>query len=232
VIRKEVDVIIHGLKDGRPIQHLTGRAWFFERWYKVNPSVLIPRPETEELVQWILSSHSDHELNLLDIGTGSGIIPISIGSQRKGWNLFGCDISKEALTIASENSKSLHNFKKISFYKDDILNSIKKFEEELDIIVSNPPYVLESETSTIQHIVLKHEPHLALFVPDNNPLLFYHHIVVYARVNLRQGGSIYFEVHKDYGREVASLMGNHQFDLIEIKKDIHGMDRMVRGIKR
>lgn len=219
--------ILQRLKNNEPLQYVTGLADFYNLKFKVNTSVLIPRPETEELVYWILKDHKKREkLQVLDIGTGSGCIPITLKNAEPTWNISAVDIDENALGIAKENA----NFNKtdVNFQVLDILNSKNQvFIQKFDIIVSNPPYVLESDKNEMRSNVLDFEPHLALFVPDADPLLFYRHILEFAIKNLNKNGKLYFEIHADLG-ESTKLLCLKYFQNVTLEQDMSGRDRMIR----
>ncbi len=215
----------------KPVQYIDNTAYFMDFVFYVDESVLIPRPETEELVNWILENHQEGELEVLDIGTGSGIISVSLANKRPSWNVMACDVSNEALVTARRNGRELLTISEVAFYKEDILNPKTDYPHQLDIIVSNPPYVLESDKPTMTKSVLEHEPHLALFVDDNNPLLFYEAIIKYAIQNLKTGGSLYFEVHENLANKVADSLKSASFTNLEVRKDMQGKERMVMGVR-
>jgi len=215
----------------KPIQYVTGTAYFHDLELKVNPSVLIPRPETEELVKWVADDHKNPEgLRILDIGTGSGCIILALGSFLKKSQLSGIDISQEALTTASLNAKN--NGIHVDFRKLDILNETEWNElKNFDLIVSNPPYVRLSEKSGMKKNVLDYEPSQALFVPDEDPLLFYRAIARFSRLKLSQKGKLYLEINENLGKETVLLLKNEGFTEISLKKDMRGKDRMIRCLK-
>tara|TARA_R110002049_G_scaffold762_7_gene5061 strand:+ start:3939 stop:4799 length:861 start_codon:yes stop_codon:yes gene_type:complete len=219
------------LKEERPIQHILGKAHFCELEFYVDENVLIPRPETEELVYWILEAlenkGSDEEVNILDIGTGSGCIAISLAKNLPNAKVVAVDISKKALEIARRNAKDNHV--DIVFVEADIL-SILDFKGDFDIIVSNPPYVRELEKAEIKNNVLDHEPGSALFVSDKNPLIFYKKIVEFALGHLKVGGFLFFEINQYLGEETKELLENENFSEIELRKDMFGNDRMLKGV--
>ena len=213
-----------------PIQYILGETEFYGSILKVNPAVLIPRPETEELVDWIIHDNKQLAPTILDIGTGSGCIPISLVKNAAGATAEGWDISTEALLVAKENAKI--NQVKIDFYYADILNLVYPSKtEKFDIIVSNPPYVTDSEKHLMLQNVTDYEPHTALFVPDTDPLLFYRVIADMAIQHLKNGGHLYFEINERYGNEVAELLASKGFSDVQLKKDINGKDRMVKGFR-
>ena len=224
----EIESFIEKLKNFVPIQYILGETEFYGLPFNVNESVLIPRPETEELVDWIRTENDrSASLNILDIGTGSGCIAISLKHEFPKSVVDAFDISDEALGTAQSNA--IRNNLEVNFSKVDILNA-PDFETKWDIIVSNPPYVLENEKAEIQPNVLDNEPHLALFVPDNDPLLFYRSIAKFALKQLKPGGKLYFEINRQYGKATMDLLVESGFTDIELRKDISGNDRMVKAV--
>lgn len=215
-----------------PVQYVTGEAWFCGFRFSVDKNVLIPRPETEELVEWVISNCKFplSELSILDIGTGSGCIPISLKRRLRKANVSAVDISKEALAVAQKNANTLGT--DVQFTLLDILDEEKWASLPMfDIITSNPPYVPEKDKATMQPNVLQYEPAVALFVPDDDALLFYRTIARFAKQHLNQGGQLYFEIHEDLGEAVVKLLEAAGFSS-EIKKDMQQKDRMVRsGLK-
>ena len=204
-----------------------GETEFYSLTFNVNESVLIPRPETEELVDWIRNENENDRngnLQLLDIGTGSGCIAICLKHEFPNAEVDAFDISDLALETAKSNA-SLNELV-VNFLKVDILNA-PDFDKKWDIIVSNPPYVLESEKTEILVNVLEYEPHSALFVPDNNPLLFYRKIAFFAQKQLQPNGKLYFEINREYGKATVDLLSGLGFQNIELRKDISGNDRMI-----
>tara|TARA_R110002050_G_scaffold9611_9_gene34050 strand:- start:6717 stop:7565 length:849 start_codon:yes stop_codon:yes gene_type:complete len=234
VIDKEQETVIFNalaeLKLEHPIQHIIGSSHFMDMDFKVNPHVLIPRPETEELVRWVIEDNEKAELPLaiLDMGTGSGCIPISLTKYLPNANIFGLDISLDALEVAQENNK-IHGTK-VEFFQADILNLNHK--NNYDIIVSNPPYVRELEKAEMQKNVIDHEPSIALFVPDEDPLKFYRAIVNFASRHLNDKGSLYLEINQYLGNEMIEFLQKYEFHTIKLKQDIYGNDRMLKGIIR
>lgn len=220
--------IIRDLKLYKPIQYILGETIFYNLTFNVIPGILIPRPETEELVDWIIKESPDKYKRILDIGTGSGCIAISLAKNLPESVVYASDISSEALTVTRKNSK-LNNVD-IQIMKLDILNFDNQLNEKFDIIVSNPPYVTEKEKKLMHKNVLDFEPELALFVPDNNPLLFYKAIIDFGMNHLNPGGKIYFEVNESFGKETALLLEERDFRDISLKKDINGKDRMLKGV--
>lgn len=218
---------VKGLLNGKPIQYILGKAPFYGREFFVDPSVLIPRNETEELVHWIIEEKKSSDLRILDIGTGTGCISITLDLEMNRPNVYGLDISQESLEIARKNNSTLGAG--VQFLEADILNQAIVLAE-LDIIVSNPPYVLKSEKNQMHPNVLDHEPHLALFVENDNALLFYESIAQKAKTALKIGGRIYFEINESKGGAIAQLLEDLGYSDIEIRKDLNGKDRMARAV--
>ncbi len=225
------------LKKQIPIQYILGETEFYGLPFMVNSNVLIPRPETEELVLWILNQLSKisnpQQLHILDIGTGSGCIAISLAKKLPKAKVYALDVSKEALNIARKNA-SLNNVT-IEFLEVDILNSETLNEEfknlTFDVIVSNPPYVRELEKDMMKDNVLKNEPHLALFVTNDDPLQFYKSITQFAVNNLTSGGCLFFEINEYLGEQMIQLIKKRGFNSVELKQDIFKKDRMIRALK-
>jgi len=222
----ELENAFKELLEGKPIQYVTGKAPFYGREFLVNSNVLIPRNETEELVHLIIKENKNSGLRILDIGTGSGCIPITLALEIKDSEVFGLDISENALSVASKNAFSLGA--EVVFQKCDILNKEIPFEH-LDIIVSNPPYVKISEKEKMHDNVLKHEPHLALFVDDDDPLLFYKHIAKKAKKVLKPHGRLYFEINEAFGNETVNILTEFGYTEVKLLEDINGKNRMVRA---
>ena len=220
------NAILAELQLEKPIQYITGEAWFFRLRFEVNENTLIPRPETEELVEWILSSSIiHHPSSILDIGTGTGCIPISLKTNLPKANVSAIDVSEKALEVAKRNAIS--NKVDISFIQANILE-VEDLSQYFDIIVSNPPYVRNLEKEEIKKNVLDYEPHLALFVEDTDALLFYRKIAQLALKNLTPNGLLFFEINQYLGKETIELLQNLGFKNVELKKDIYGNDRMIR----
>lgn len=226
---KEIETIITALKEGVPVQYIDNTAHFLDNMYYVDGSVLIPRPETEELVTWVLDNHNETAVKVLDIGTGSGVIPISLAKSRPNWSVLACDVSNEALITARRNAREILTHSEVAFYHEDILNAKSQYNGTLDMIISNPPYVLESDKQMMDDNVLKYEPGLALFVSDKDPLLFYNAIAKYAKTNLKKGGHLYFEIHEMYADQVQRCMTDVGFEEITVKEDLQGKPRMICG---
>lgn len=222
---------IERLKTFEPIQYIIGNSYFYGLTFFVNKSVLIPRPETEELVEMIVKSHKVHQntLKILDIGTGSGCIAVSLAKFLKNSEVFAIDNSPEALKVAKKNA--FENGVEIFFIEDDILSPKSIINDmQFDIIVSNPPYVTDSEKPLMQPNVLNFEPDTALFVPDDNPLIYYKKISEFAQKKLNLNGNLYFEINQNYGRELIDLMNQifPKSKLILIK-DLSGNDRFIHA---
>jgi release factor glutamine methyltransferase len=223
--------ILNRLLDHEPIQYILGETDFYGLKFSVSPDVLIPRAETEELVDWIISEEKDSSQSLLDIGTGSGCIPIAIDKHARIDLVEGWDISEEALKIARQNAE--RNDSGVRFSLQDIFDTSHiPSTSKWDVIVSNPPYVLTEESALMQQNVIGFEPHLALFVPDHDPLIFYRAIAQFAAVHLQPHGSLYFEINEKQGDQTAELLKAHGFTDILTRKDLQGKERMVRGRRK
>jgi len=223
-ITDRIKQIIADLKTKKPIQYILGETEFYGLQFKVNEHTLIPRPETEELVEWILKEEFS---SALDIGTGSGCIAITLAKNTNA-KITAIDISKEAIDVAKENTKN--NKVEIDFMLQDILQA--ETLSKVDLIVSNPPYILNSEKEKMEANVLDFEPDLSLFISDNDPLLFYKKIGVLAEKSLNCGGKLYFEINEKYGAEILEMLSKIGFVDIALKKDINDKDRMVKATKK
>lgn len=226
--------ILEQLKIGLPLQYILGETEFYDLKFKVNPSVLIPRPETEELVDWALITIREMKgetevLKIVDLGTGSGCIPISIKKYIPLADISAIDISKEALNTAKQNAEI--NNTEIKFLEDDILNptSQELINNQYDLIISNPPYVTDSEKLEMHQNVLNHEPHSALFVPDNEALKFYVSIADFALNHLNKNGFLFLEINENLGKETGELLTKQGFKTVEIRQDMYGKDRMIKA---
>ena len=216
---------IERLKKAEPIQYVLENAWFLDRQFYVNSSVLIPRNETEELVQMIISNHkNDSSLNIIDLGTGSGCIAISLKLALPNANVYALDISKEALEIAKKNAQNLGV--EINFLNADMRVEISDLPT-FDIVVSNPPYVTMSEKKVMNTNVLAYEPHLALFVEDTHPLEFYEAIADFGESRLNPQGKLYLEINEHLGPETATMLQQKGYSNVEIIQDIHSKNRMI-----
>ncbi|SCY64068.1 peptide chain release factor N(5)-glutamine methyltransferase [Flavobacterium caeni] len=221
------NLVLEKLKAFEPIQYLIGKTHFFGLTFEVNPHVLIPRPETEELVQWILSNNQIHKstnLHLLDIGTGSGCIAVALAKNLPNAQVSAIDVSSEALQIAARNAT--HNGVTVDFIQKDILQT-HDLAASYDVIVSNPPYVRHLEKQEIKPNVLDHEPHLALFVDDHDALVFYRKIANLALQHLSKNGQLYFEINQYLAKETMDMLEQAGFSQLELRKDLYGNHRMV-----
>lgn len=221
----KLDFMCGQLKQGRPIQYVLGKTEFCGNIFHVSEACLIPRPETEELCRWIIENGGGE--NILDIGTGSGCIAITLSLAMVGSRVEAWDISADALAMAWLNADNLHA--DILFERNDILNYTNNDYNRWDIIVSNPPYICEGEKKDMDSNVLNHEPGIALFVPDENPLLFYRAIARYGRTSLKRGGKLYFEINPIYADDVVAMMEEECFHVVEVRLDQFGKKRFVRG---
>jgi release factor glutamine methyltransferase len=229
--RSKLDDIISRLKKHEPIQYALGSTAFYGLSFLCAPGVLIPRPETEELVDWIIRENTTLRPTIVDIGTGTGCIAIALQKNIPESHVIACDISPFCLETAAKNAKL--NKSDIALFQYDIINNVPAVDfPELDIVVSNPPYVRKSEKLLMEKNVTDFEPELALFVPDENPLIFYEHIAGFARLNLKNGGKLYFEINELFGEECCNMLIEKGFVQVELKKDINGKDRMIRSINR
>ncbi len=225
----ELAEIARRLLRQEPVQYVLGEADFCGRPFMVSPAVLIPRPETEELCRWIISGAGvgrSEPKAILDIGTGSGCIAVTLAASLPDVQVAAWDISEEALQVAHENAR--RNHVSVSFERVDILHRDKD-NRRWDLIVSNPPYICSRERKEMGENVLSHEPHTALFVPDDDPLLFYRAIAWYGQTALREGGSLYFEINPLYATDLTKLLTAMPYHDIEIKTDEYGKNRMLRA---
>lgn len=234
------------LKQREPIQYIMNKAWFYGMELYVDKNVLIPRPETEELVQWVvddvkatgkdvfvrkpMEADETTQLKILDVGTGSGCIPLALKKVMPKAEVWGCDISEEALNVARRNGSSLDirvDFQGLNFLDEEQ----QKLLPTVDIVVSNPPYVPFKEKEQMHANVVDHEPHTALFVPDNDPLIFYRALAAFGKKRLYENGSIYMEIHEEIGSDVVNLFKENGYSNVQLKKDMQGKNRMIRGTK-
>lgn len=217
------------LVNEEPVQYITGTEHFFGLDFQVNPNVLIPRQETEDLIRWILDDFrdKDQKLKILDVGTGSGNIAISLAKQLSNSRVYALDISEEALELARANAKS--NEVDVQFLHADIRN-LDQLNQPFDIIVSNPPYVRISESGMMKNNVKKYEPWEALFVPDEAPLMFYEVIAKFGRKNLKPGGRLYLEINQYLGSEVIQLLEKEDYKNVELKSDLFENERMIKAV--
>lgn len=215
---------------GTPMQYALGLAWFIGREFMVNEHVLIPRPETEELVKWIVDDCTVGNMQVLDIGTGSGCIPISLKLALPDADVTAMDVSIGALGVAEENAKRLQA--DVDFFLFDFLDKTKWADlPEYDIIVSNPPYIPETEAGTMHANVKDFEPEQALFVPGDDAQLFYRNIAEFGLVHLKEGGVVYCELHVDYAEQTQQLFKESGYSFTELRKDMHGNNRMLKAQK-
>ena len=222
---------INNLKKSKPIQYITGESFFMGLKFKVNKNVLIPRQETEELVEWIINDNLNfqNKINAIDIGTGSGCIAISLSKKKRNFNLTAIDNSDKSLLVAKENARL--NKVKINFINNDILKPLND-KTIYDIIISNPPYVADSEIKNIEDKVLKFEPYNAIFVDKKNPLIFYKAIIDFSLSNLKKEGKIYFEINPIFYNSLLTLIESYnKFNLV-VKKDISNKNRMIRLMRK
>jgi release factor glutamine methyltransferase len=236
----ELEEIAKRLLQGEPIQYVLGQTDFCGRTFMVNEHVLIPRPETEELCQWIVGSEQrkviSDKYSILDIGTGSGCIACTLAAEMPEAEVTAWDISEEALKMARENAN--HNNVHVTFEQVDVLNLPSPLPlgggrgEALSLIVSNPPYICNKERDAMETNVLEHEPHTALFVPDDDPLLFYRAIAQYGQSALKDGGWLYFEINPLYADDMQRMLSMMSYHDIEIKEDQYGKQRMIRACRK
>ncbi len=223
--------IVEELKIYKPIQYIFKKTEFYNCMLSVTEDVLIPRPETEELVDWIIQDQPKEGSYILDIGTGSGCIAISLAKNLPHSRVSAMDISQKAIKIASSNA--VENSTEINLFHGDIFNLSKEIKtNHFDIIVSNPPYVRESEKALMKPNVLDWEPEISLFVPDENPLIFYKEIIRMASKSLISNGQIFLEINEVFPEEIKNILTKYKFTSIEIRKDISGKSRMVKAVKK
>lgn len=251
--KSKIKEIVEGLRLYKPIQYLIGTAEFYGMVFKVTPDVLIPRPETAELVERVVKDYHGQSPRILDVGTGSGCIAIALAKHIPGARVTGMDISPEALSIATENAHG--NDVSVHFIEFDILSESKisssrmarefhqhetkcslgrnkvfiSMKQKLDCIVSNPPYIMNKEKAAMEANVLEHEPHLALFVPDDDPLLFYRAIARFGQSTLAKGGRLYFEINALCGNQTVALLEQENYKEVELIQDLYGKDRIVKA---
>ncbi|HVK97190.1 MAG TPA: peptide chain release factor N(5)-glutamine methyltransferase, partial [Flavisolibacter sp.] len=242
--QQQLHALLERLQQHEPLQYALGKAWFYGLPFFVNPSVLIPRPETEELVDWIINDVKElqvddvfekaateadktKQLKIIDVGTGSGCIALSLKHAMPKAEVWGCDISDEALNVARRNGSALDirvDFQGVNFL--DIAQ--QKALPTVDIVVSNPPYVPLKDKEQMNKNVVDHEPHLALFVPDNDALVFYKAVVEFGKHRLYDNGLIYMEIHEELAEDVVTLFTKNGYVDIEVKKDMQGKERMIK----
>ncbi len=223
---KKLNNFIKRINQDEPVQYIIGEAFFYGRRFFVDPSVLIPRQETEELIELILHENPDRKLRILDIGTGTGCIPITLIKEQAAAKCYALEISPKAMKVARRNAE--RHAATIEFILMDVLTEELPMDQ-LDLVVSNPPYVTEEEKAQMEANVLNFEPHTALFVPNEDPLIFFNRIADQALKALKPGGRLYFEINENFGEPVAEGLRERGYVNIRVLKDIHGKDRFVRG---
>lgn len=224
-----LDQIIERLNRLEPVQYVLGEAWFYDRKFRVMPGVLIPRPETELLVELILKKYpKDKPIRVLDLGTGSGCIPVTLAAECPMWEVSATDISPVALKTAGGNSEIHHA--KVNFIQSDMLADVPANIGLFDVLVSNPPYIPYSDRETMQPQVVEYEPHEALFAPDTDPLVFYRAISRWAKKVLIPGGEIFVEIQEKYGLQVSALFEQDGFGGVSVVQDLDNKDRMVVAV--
>lgn len=222
---EQINAFLVRLQKAEPLQYIMGNVRFYEMELIVNPDVLIPRPETEELVSWILAEHSAEATQVLDCCTGSGAIALALKKERPLWTIQGFDVSKKALDIARKNAA--HTRLNVNFYEHDVFLDLTD-TEEIKLIVANPPYVLPSEKKMMHANVLKHEPNIALFVPEEDPLLFYRSILKLATANKTKNTQVYFEINPLQMNQLVALGKEFGYGAFDVKKDLFGKERFLK----
>jgi len=226
---RQITRICRELKAGKPLQYILGHTNFLNCMIRVNSDTMIPRPETEELVDLIIKKNKGFRGTILDAGTGSGCIAIALAINLPGTTVTGIDISEGAILKAKENA--ILNNARVSFFRADLLNIDPSLFSGTDIVVSNPPYIRESEKKRMARNVLDYEPHTALFVPDTDPLVYYSAIIRLAETALTPGGRLYFEINEAMGRQMSILLKSAGYLSVEITRDLNGRDRIIEGMK-
>ena len=225
---KTLDEMLNRLMAFEPIQYILGETIFFDLRFLVSPHVLIPRPETEELVDWVRKEYAGKRVKILDIGTGSGCIAVSLAKNLPLAKISGCDIDEKAIELSTRNAR--FNATQVSFFLFDVLNPGPNQDNRYDLLVSNPPYVRESEKALLHANVLNYEPHKALFVPDDDPLLFYKAIADLGHEILLRGGAIYCEINEKFPEETLRIFYGRGYKTAEMRRDINGKPRMIKAI--
>lgn len=241
---QQLNAVLQRLLAHEPVQYILGEAWFYKMKFFVNEHVLIPRPETEELVEWVVEEIRNKKLEIrnkgvsqlitnystiLDIGTGSGCIAVALKKELQNAEVFAVDVSEDALQVAKKNAldqNAVINFIQFDFLNEDVWLTLPTF----DVIVSNPPYIPEDEKNKLAKNVTEYEPHLALFVANDDPFIFYKKIASFAAMHLKQNGKFFVEVHEDYSEEVQQIFAKKNFTT-EIKKDMYGRERMIKAYR-
>ena len=226
---EQLQLMLKRLADGEPLQYVVGTEWFMDMPFSVCRDVLIPRPETEELVRLIVDRCKRPSPRIADVGTGSGCIAVSLAKLIDGAQVTAVDVSASAIEVARRNAEQ--NSAQVEFVRADILADNQLFvPSSLDIVVSNPPYVTETDKNQMSRNVLDFEPHLALFVPDSDPMLFYRRIAELAQQWLKSGGMLFFEINERFGTETVQLLENMRFDNVELHCDFYEKNRMVSAV--
>lgn len=236
---QQLNAALQQLLAHEPVQYVLGEVWFYKMKLWVNEQVLIPRPETEELVEWAVNeirnkkleirNEEENEFTILDVGTGSGCIAIALKKELGDTTIFAIDVSEDAIKVAKQNAQDQNEAVKLlqlDFLKENDWSTLPSF----DIIISNPPYIPENEKSKLDRNVVDHEPHLALFVSDNDPFIFYKKIAAFAEEHLKEKGKIFVEVHEDFAKEVQQIFREKNLTT-EIKKDIYRRERMIKAYR-
>lgn len=223
LLRIEED--INRINDGEPVQYVLGTTYFYGFEMKIDPRALIPRPETEELVDWIFKELKTKTPKILDVGTGSGCIALALKAGFPKGEVYGTDIQQDALDLAIDNARLMRL--EVDFEQTDALNLADQYKDKWDIIVSNPPYVPERDKVLMKSHVLDYEPHSALFVPDNDPLKFYKAITEYANNHLNEEGKLFFEINENMADEIKEVLTLNGFSKVEVRKDLQEKDRMI-----
>jgi len=227
----QLNEALEALKKYQPLQYILKEAYFYGSNFYVDSHVLIPRPETEELVEWVLRDHPKihmEDFNVLEIGTGSGCIAVSLAKAQAGFRVAALDVSKAALEVAQKNAE-LHQAKVDFFHLD--MTTLNSWKKPLDIVISNPPYVHPEERTEMSANVLDYEPHLALFTPEKDPLYFYRKIMTFAQKSLKIGGLVYLEINPKFQQTLELLINEYSFKDIEVRSDIFGKNRMLKAVK-
>lgn len=227
--RRKLENMLTRLKQNEPLQYILGEVSFAGVCLEVTPDVLIPRPETAELIDWIAADYAQGGIGILDIGTGSGCIPIALAHRLRQVRVASWDVSEKALRVAARNVK--RNGVNVTLEQVDVLSD-KIPPVSVDVLVSNPPYITEKERADMERNVLDWEPELALFVPDHDPLLFYRRIAEIGQQILPEGGALYYEINRAYGADTVALLQSMGYERIELRKDMFGNDRMIKAIRK
>lgn len=227
--RKKLDDILQRLKRYEPLQYVIGEISWGGVRIEVTPDVLIPRPETAELVDWVVADHSEGDIGILDIGTGSGCIPVALAHRLPQARVASWDVSEKALQVAARNV--VRNGVSVTLDRVDVLSDAVP-PVSVDVLVSNPPYITEKERAGMERNVLDWEPELALFVPDHDPLLFYRRIAEIGQKVLPEGGALYYEINRAYGPDTVALLQSMGYAPVELRKDTFGNDRMIKAIRK